>query len=174
MNSHEALNEWMNINERARALNEIIALYWTEWMEKDRCIESWPACWPTFNGWAGVIFLTLPIPLPVSGFPVNTPREYPLPSTKRWEHLGFKNKTCIGFSTTTTSSWRRSRSFGVWEICRWYPEPKTYSLGFLMWTILVSSNIVVRTTTLYCFPLSLSNLRVRQSSVCMCVVVIVS
>ena len=39
--------------------------------------ESEPACWPTFNGWADVIFLTLPIPLPVSGFPVNTPRVDP-------------------------------------------------------------------------------------------------
>ena len=43
-------------------------------MEKDRCVESWPACWPTFNGWAGVIFLPLPDPLPVSGFPVKSPR----------------------------------------------------------------------------------------------------
>ena len=35
--------------------------------------ESKPACWPTFNGWAGVIFLPLPVGFPVSGFPVNTP-----------------------------------------------------------------------------------------------------
>ena len=43
---------------------------------EDRCVEqkkeSEPACWPTFNGWAGVIFLPLPVPLPVSGFPVKS------------------------------------------------------------------------------------------------------
>ena len=35
--------------------------------------ESKPACGPTFNGWAGVIFLTLLIPLPDSGFPAKNP-----------------------------------------------------------------------------------------------------
>ena len=42
--------------------------------DRHRCVEqkkeSEPACWPAFNGWAGVIFLPLPVPLPVSGFPV--------------------------------------------------------------------------------------------------------
>ena len=50
-----------------------------EWMEKIGVLskkkESEPACWPTFNGWAGVIFLPLPVPLPVSGFPVKSSHE---------------------------------------------------------------------------------------------------
>ena len=40
------------------------------WAKRKRASQQ--ESWPTINGWTGVIFLTLLIPLPVSGFPDNT------------------------------------------------------------------------------------------------------
>ena len=51
----------------------------TEWMEKDRCDEQKEReqaskSWPIILG-GRASFLTFLIPLPDSGFPVNTPRQ---------------------------------------------------------------------------------------------------
>ena len=61
--------------------------------------ESKPACWPTFNGWAGVIFLTLLIPLPDSGFPVkNAPeRKLAIPNVETlFRNTEPNGQLCIG------------------------------------------------------------------------------
>jgi len=54
----KALNGWRGADLIRRALSK----------KK----ESKSACWPTFNGLAGVIFLKLLIPLPDSGFSVKS------------------------------------------------------------------------------------------------------